>query len=246
MTSAASADPRRGLWLLFAVAGGLAVANISFADPLLVTIAGEFAMDPAITGLVVTATQVGYGIGLILIVPLGDLIDRRRLIVGLMGASAVAAVWLRAGIVGEARGGPELWSLKVRGPFVNEGERGVTDALAGAADYASRSVGATHVVVFTQSGFTARLMSKFRPVAPIIALTPTAEVARRINLLWGATPFVLSDPGEYHEHVVERVDSFLLEHDIAQPGDHIVILMGSPLFQQAKTNVLRVHRISQP
>jgi pyruvate kinase len=160
------------------------------------------------------------------------------------GAYPVGAVAMMDRIVREAEGSPELWSLKVREPFVNEGERGVTDALAGAADYASRSVGATHVVVFTQSGFTARLMSKFRPVAPIIALTPTEEVARRINLLWGATPFVLSDPGEYHEHVVERVDRFLLERDLAQPGDHIVILMGSPLFQQAKTNVLRVHRIS--
>jgi pyruvate kinase len=44
---------------------------------------------------------------------------------------------------------------------------------------------------------------------------------------------------------VERVDRFLLDHDLAQPGDHIVILMGSPLFQQAKTNVLRVHRITE-
>lgn len=161
------------------------------------------------------------------------------------GAYPVGAVQMMDRIVREAEGSPELWSLKVREPFVDEGERGVTDSLAGAADYASRSIGATHVVVFTQSGFTARLMSKFRPVAPIIALTPTDEVARRMNLLWGVTPFVLSDPGEFHEHVVERVDRFLLERDYARAGDRIVILMGSPLYQQAKTNVLRVHRIEE-
>ena len=161
------------------------------------------------------------------------------------GAYPVAAVSMMDRIVREAEGSPELWSLKVREPFGSAEERGVTDALAGAADYASRSIGATYVVVFTQSGFTARLMSKFRPMAPIIALTPTEEVARRINLLWGTMPFVLSDPGEYHEHVVAQVDRFLLEGDFAQPGDRIVILMGSPLFQQAKTNVLRVHRIAE-
>jgi len=85
-----AADPRRGLWILFAVAGGLAVANISLADPLLVTIADEFAVSRTVAGLIVTATQIGYGAGLILIVPLGDLIDRRRLIVSLMIASGLA------------------------------------------------------------------------------------------------------------------------------------------------------------
>lgn len=161
------------------------------------------------------------------------------------GAYPVGAVSMMDRIVREAEGSPELWSLKVREPFGSAEDRGVTDALAGAADYTSRSIGATYVVVFTQSGFTARLMSKFRPMAPIISLTPTEEVARRINLLWGTMPFVLADPGEYHEQVVAQVDGFLQERGFARVGDRIVILMGSPLFHQAKTNVLRVHRIGE-
>jgi pyruvate kinase len=49
--------------------------------------------------------------------------------------------------------------------------------------------------------------------------------------------------GEYHEQIVERVDEFLLRRDIVSPGDPLVILMGSPIYQRAKTNLLRVHRV---
>ncbi|WP_424887367.1 MFS transporter [Streptomyces sp. XH2] len=71
----------RGVVLLFAVACGAAVANVYFSQPLLVTIGHDLNMSPALVGSVVTLTQVGYGLGLFLLVPLGDVADRRRLIV---------------------------------------------------------------------------------------------------------------------------------------------------------------------
>jgi pyruvate kinase len=118
-----------------------------------------------------------------------------------------------------------------------------TDALAGAANYAAEQLDAKYLVVFTQTGFAARLMSKFRPKVPIIALTPSSWVARRMNLLWGVQPFVLRDTGNFHEQIVDRVDEFLLAKDVVRPGDRLVILMGSPIYQRAKTNLLRVHRV---
>jgi pyruvate kinase len=120
-----------------------------------------------------------------------------------------------------------------------------TDALAGAANYAAEQLDAKYLVVFTQTGFAARLMSKFRPDVPIIALTPSSWVARRMNLLWGVQPFVLKDAGEFHEQIVDRVDDYLLALDIVRPGDRLVILMGSPIYQRAKTNLLRVHRVRE-
>lgn len=80
----------RPLAFLFAIACGLAVANVYFAPPLLDAIADSFRMSHATSGLIVSISQVGYGIGLLLIVPLGDLIDRRRLIAGQSVLSALA------------------------------------------------------------------------------------------------------------------------------------------------------------
>ncbi|ADI12488.1 major facilitator transporter [Streptomyces bingchenggensis BCW-1] len=71
----------RGVVILFAVACGAAVANVYFSQPLLVTVGHDLAMSPALVGSVVTLTHVGYGLGLFFLVPLGDVADRRRLIV---------------------------------------------------------------------------------------------------------------------------------------------------------------------
>src|SRR5204863_2183281 len=101
-----------------------------------------------------------------------------------------------------------------------------SDAVACSANYAAELLDAKYIVVFTQTGFAARLMSKFRPKVPIIALTPSSWVARRMNLLWGVQSFVLLQTGDYHEQIVDRVDEFLLAKDIVRPGDRLVILVG--------------------
>jgi predicted MFS family arabinose efflux permease len=93
--------------LLFAIACGLAVGNVYYAQPLLDAMAEAFAMSPATIGIVITLTQIGYGIGLVLLVPLGDLLNRRRLIVTqtllsaaalLMIALAPSGAWLLLGM----------------------------------------------------------------------------------------------------------------------------------------------------
>ncbi|WP_438289933.1 MFS transporter [Streptomyces sp. HUAS TT7] len=92
--SPASVLPR-GVVMLFAVACGAAVANVYFSQPLLVTMGQDLAMSPGLVGSVVTLTHVGYGLGLFFLVPLGDVTDRRRLVVAqlmlLVGALVVVA-----------------------------------------------------------------------------------------------------------------------------------------------------------
>lgn len=84
----------RVLVLLFAVASGLAVANAYFAHPLLDVMAADLGLPRATIGLVVGATQVGYGLGLILLVPAGDLVDRRKLVIvqSLLSVAALIGV----------------------------------------------------------------------------------------------------------------------------------------------------------
>jgi predicted MFS family arabinose efflux permease len=79
-----------GLTLLFAIAGGAAVGNLYWAQPLLTEIAGSLEVSRSVTGLLLTVTQLGYAIGVLLIVPLGDALNRRRLIPGIMLCSALA------------------------------------------------------------------------------------------------------------------------------------------------------------
>ncbi len=79
----------RGLLLLMSVATGLAVAGNYFTQPLLDLIGRELRLGPSAAALTVTAAQSGYALGLILLVPLGDLVERRRLAVSLYAATAV-------------------------------------------------------------------------------------------------------------------------------------------------------------
>lgn len=93
-------DSRHGMTpgrtLLFAVAGGAAVGNLYWAQPLLDDIARSLGTSTAIAGLLVTLTQVGYALGILLVVPLGDVLDRRRLIPSVLVASAAALLFAAA------------------------------------------------------------------------------------------------------------------------------------------------------
>ncbi|HET6495866.1 MAG TPA: MFS transporter [Thermoleophilia bacterium] len=98
----------RGLILLFAVATGQAVSSNYLAQPLLDTLRREFQVSTAVAGLIVTAAQVGYAAGLVMILPLGDLFERRRLITalavvtagGLAAAALAPSIWPFAAAVG--------------------------------------------------------------------------------------------------------------------------------------------------
>jgi predicted MFS family arabinose efflux permease len=81
-----------GLVALFAVACGISAANLYYAQPLLPQISRSLGAGSGATALVITAAQIGYGVGLALIVPLGDILIRRRLVPGILLLAAVALV----------------------------------------------------------------------------------------------------------------------------------------------------------
>ncbi|NEI71163.1 MFS transporter [Rhizobium lusitanum] len=80
------------LTFMFAAACGLVAANLYYGQPLAGPISQSLGFTPAATGLIVTLTQIGYGLGLLLIVPLGDLLENRRLVLTLVALAAVALV----------------------------------------------------------------------------------------------------------------------------------------------------------
>lgn len=85
-----SSSISRTVTILFATACGMSVANIYFAQPLLDELSNDFAIDQSIIGLIITITQIFHGLGLLLLVPLGDLLNQGHLIIGQMLLSIVA------------------------------------------------------------------------------------------------------------------------------------------------------------
>lgn len=85
-----SAASHSRLTLLLAATCGLVVANLYYAQPLAGPIGLSLGLPPDATGLIVTLTQIGYGLGLLLIVPLGDLVENRRLVLALLATTALA------------------------------------------------------------------------------------------------------------------------------------------------------------
>ncbi len=117
-----------------------------------------------------------------------------------------------------------------------------SDAVSSIACQAARETGASAIVAFTQSGTTARLLSRYRPEVPIIAFSPQQETRRRLNLLWGVTPRMVELLQEA-DHMVARVEEELLANNVAKRGDRIVIVFGAPIMRQGKTNSVRLHVI---
>lgn len=89
-TSPAAPGLTRSLTVVFAITAGAAVGNLYWAQPLLVQMASDLGVAPTATGLLVTMTQIGYALGILLVVPLGDSLARHRLIPAVLGVSVLA------------------------------------------------------------------------------------------------------------------------------------------------------------
>ena len=120
----------------------------------------------------------------------------------------------------------------------------IADAIARAAVFTAANLGVRQIVAFTRSGFTARLLSRYRPRAPILAFTPSREVARRVQILWGTRPILVSDKQRSQKEIVKLVEHHLLASDLVVPGDKLILLMRDPTGDKPGTNLLRLHEVA--
>jgi pyruvate kinase len=138
----------------------------------------------------------------------------------------------------------ELAALRVETPRSRREGVGFPEAISDAAATAAHVLGARAIVAFTQSGFSARLISQERPRVPIIALTPFAEVQRRLALSWGVSSRVIRKV-ETTDEMIEEVEATLLGDGSVRANDVIVIISGSPMWVSGTTNLLKLHRIGE-
>jgi pyruvate kinase len=118
-------------------------------------------------------------------------------------------------------------------------ERSTSDAIAAAARQVTHTIGASVICAFTASGSTALRTARERPEAPVMALTPSEQTARRLAVVWGVHAVVAPEAHSMTETVAKAVRLSMAE-GFAKHGDEITVTAGVPFGQPGTTNALRV------
>lgn len=120
----------------------------------------------------------------------------------------------------------------------------VTDSISHATCTTAENLGAAAVITATQSGYTARMVAKYRPRVPIIAATPVPPVARRLMLTWGVVPVLIHGKASTDEQINEAILE-CLRAGLVKPGDLVVLTAGAPVGVPGSTNLLKVHTVGE-
>jgi pyruvate kinase len=122
------------------------------------------------------------------------------------------------------------------------GDLQINEAIAEAICHAAEELKLKVVAVFTESGSSAGLVSKYRPRAPIVAFSPMQETRRRLSLYWGVLPRSM---GRVHDidKLAAAAEQRLLEEKLVKRGDIVGVVAGTPLGTTGSTNLMRLLRI---
>lgn len=126
--------------------------------------------------------------------------------------------------------------------FFNCGE--VADAVSRAARDISETVCAAAILSLTRSGATARMVSKYRPDCPVIALTPSFSTWRELALVWGVYPLICPFTTDVEESVSNSL-SIVQEEGLIKGGDNVVFTSGIPLGIPGSTNLVQVYTVGE-
>jgi pyruvate kinase len=148
---------------------------------------------------------------------------------------AMAAICLEVESSPHYRGGPDV-------EFVEAEASGFPSAIAKACADTADALRLRTVVAFTESGNTALLVSKYRPLARIVAFTPDERTYHRMALLWGVTPMRFP---RLHatDDMIFAAERVLGEHAIVEDGEWVAMTAGIPPNQRSSTNLLKLHVI---
>ncbi|MCP4923250.1 MAG: pyruvate kinase [bacterium] len=121
----------------------------------------------------------------------------------------------------------------------------VSDAITTAACQVVETLKGAAIVTLTASGSTSRRASRDRPLAPILAFTPSLIVARQLTFAWGVTAVVSRNLDDFFD-MAERASEFVLKEGWAKQGDLLVVTAGVPFQIEGSTNILRIIEVGTP
>jgi pyruvate kinase len=120
----------------------------------------------------------------------------------------------------------------------------VTAAIGEAVAHTALNLNVGAIISSTVSGYTASVVSHYRPKAPIIAVTNSKRVAQKLTLAWGVTP-VLSESATTTDEMFEIAVDSGKKTELVKDGDLVVITAGLPVAASGKTNLMRVHVVGE-
>ena len=129
--------------------------------------------------------------------------------------------------------------LETRGSAL---QRTVTDGISHAVCTIAKELGVSAIITATASGHTARMIAKYRPKVPIIAVTPKADVLRKLALAWGVEPLLIGPLTGTDEMISASVEVSLTA-GLISAGDLVVITAGVPVGVHGTTNMMKVHTV---
>ncbi len=137
----------------------------------------------------------------------------------------------------------EKEQLRDERPLDRESEvRGMEDGVSHAACLLAEDLNADLIVATTFSGSTAMRVARLRPRAPVVALTPVPETARRLLMVWGVSPVLVPELSR-EDRVIETVPEELKSRGLVEQGQLLVITAGIPLYTKGTTNTLKAVRV---
>jgi pyruvate kinase len=154
-----------------------------------------------------------------------------------VGKHPIKAVEMMSRIIAETEN--SCGEMKPVGESKSTEKESFAHMVASAARAASNVAECKAIVVFTQSGHTAGIISKLRPNVPIIALTPVERTCSALTLLWGVQPFHLQF-GDHTDEMICRGEAALIESGIADWGDTVIIVSGTKVGMRGATNMMKI------
>lgn len=119
----------------------------------------------------------------------------------------------------------------------------VPEAIAASSCLSAEILDASVIVCLTTTGRTATYISSFRPKAHVIAVTHLTSTLNRLEMVWGIQTIQI-DSYENTDDAMAQVEEILLEYGLVKAGDRVVLTMGMPVADRAKTNALRVYTVN--
>lgn len=125
-----------------------------------------------------------------------------------------------------------------------EAKTTITSAIGQSVAHTASNLSAAAILSATESGYTARIVSKYRPKSPIVAVTSNERVIRKLNLVWGVNPILGKEATSTDEMLESTIETAVTTGAIKQ-GDLVVITAGVPVGETGTTNIMKVHVIGE-